>query len=522
MQGPSIVVGLDFGTTFSGVAWALEGSIGDIEVLSSWPGGGNKTSMKVPSVISYSGHSIQWGYQIGPLTEACRGIKLLFYEDQETNYIPSIASKSLLSRQGKDVVQVEEVIERRLGVAIKDSTLKFVLTVPAVWSDKAKDATLRAAIKAGIPTQSVSHVSEPEAAALYAMRAIQPNSTAKRDVFIVCDAGGGTVDLISYMIKNLEPLFLVEVTVGRVCGSMLLDQRFEELLREKIGFDNYRALSKKSKEAAVLYWQDRVKTNFAGKFDDDFVEVDYYIPVPGAKDDPKIPIEDGFVQLTSNDIEGIFDPIVQDTILLVGGFGASDYLFHRLQKANPSMIILQPPNGWSAVVSGAVNNGLEGNKVESRVARRNYGVDYRTTYDPNHHKEDMKNWDSLEEVYEVDNQMRWYIKKHSDISEHKPIRMDFYRNIKVTDIDKMIFHDTLLFCNDEDAPDIKNARIMKLCEQEANLSQIPKKLFKRKRNSKGTEYWQILYTLKMTPTSASLLFELEFNGVPYGSVTSRY
>ncbi|KAL4860415.1 hypothetical protein BDV12DRAFT_205095 [Aspergillus spectabilis] len=218
MQGPLIVVGLDFGTTFSGVAWALEGSISDIEVLSSWPGGGNKTSMKVPSVISYNGHSIQWGYQLGPLTEACRGIKLLFDEDQETNYIPFIASKALLSRQGKDVVQVagdylgqlikqvEEVIQRRLSIVIKDSTLKFVLTVPAVWSDKAKDATLRAAIKAGIPTQSVSLVSEPEAAALYAMRAIQPNSIAKRDVFIVCDAGGGTVDLISYMIKKSRAL----------------------------------------------------------------------------------------------------------------------------------------------------------------------------------------------------------------------------------------------------------------------------------------------------------------------------
>ncbi|KAL4951774.1 hypothetical protein BDW69DRAFT_186085 [Aspergillus filifer] len=68
---------------------------------------------------------------------------------------------------------------------MQELDLQFVLTVPAVWSDKAKDATMRAAAQAG-----------------------------KDDVFIICDAGGGTVDLISYQIKNLEPLRLAEVTEG--------------------------------------------------------------------------------------------------------------------------------------------------------------------------------------------------------------------------------------------------------------------------------------------------------------------
>jgi hypothetical protein len=62
--------------------------------------------------------------------------------------------------------------------------LRFVLTVPATWSDKAKDKTLSAAIKASIQPQDVSLISEPEAAALYALRAIQPNS-----VSVGCTAG---------------------------------------------------------------------------------------------------------------------------------------------------------------------------------------------------------------------------------------------------------------------------------------------------------------------------------------------
>lgn len=31
-------------------------------------------------------------------------------------------------------------------------------------------------------------------------------------------------------------------------------------------------------------------------------------------------------------------------ILLVGGFGSSEYLFRRLKKAFPNMLVMQPPN----------------------------------------------------------------------------------------------------------------------------------------------------------------------------------
>lgn len=77
---------------------------------------------------------------------------------------------------------------------------------------------------------------------------------------------------------------------------MILDQRFEEHLAERMG-RRYAILPQKAKEAALLYWQDRVKPNFTGRFDNDFADVDYFVPIPGAKDDPTIPIEDGFFQL---------------------------------------------------------------------------------------------------------------------------------------------------------------------------------------------------------------------------------
>lgn len=57
-------------------------------------------------------------------------------------------------------------LKRKKGSDFREIyTLKVVLTVPAVWSPLAKDRTLRAARRAGMPVGS-QLVTEPEAAAL--------------------------------------------------------------------------------------------------------------------------------------------------------------------------------------------------------------------------------------------------------------------------------------------------------------------------------------------------------------------
>ncbi|KAL4789568.1 actin-like ATPase domain-containing protein [Aspergillus venezuelensis] len=528
MSAPKLVVELDFGTTFSGIAYSVGGSLEDIEVHTKWPGGCNRIFVKVPSDISYGEKGIQWGYQVGPLAEACRGVKLLLDEKQE-----------LLRRLRKDAVQVtadflrqiigqtQEVLHRRLGVKMQELDLQYVLTMPAVWSDKAKDATMRAVVQAGVDMKSITLVSEPEAAALYSLRGTLPNSIGKDDVFVVCDAGSGTADLIAYQVDSLEPLRLSEVTegtgkpkgggvhwfnsrtdtpVGAVCGSLLLDGRFEELLRERMG-------------------QDRAKPNFTESYDDDFADVEYFIPVAGATDNSQVPIKDGFFLMSSKDMKDIFDPVVgkiedlleeQTTaitkqelpiklltdfhaIVPVGGFGASPYLFHRLRAKFSKLAIIQTPDG------GAVHHGLEGNKINSRFALRHYGIRHRSPFDPEIHSADdpHKYWDDLEEEWWMDHRMKWYVTKSSKISENEPIRLNWYKTRRVDEVAQLMFQSYLYFSLEEDAPDVYNKK-------------------KNKTISKGVGYYEVSYDLVMTPTSASLLFELEFNGVPYGCVRTKY
>jgi len=97
------------------------------------------------------------------------------------------------------LTQLIEYIETKaLPKALGDQFLAaqsklYVMTVPAIWSDRAKDSTRQAAARAGIPRDRLILVPEPEAAALYCATAGHELDLANGDTFIICDAGGGTV-----------------------------------------------------------------------------------------------------------------------------------------------------------------------------------------------------------------------------------------------------------------------------------------------------------------------------------------
>jgi molecular chaperone DnaK (HSP70) len=84
-----------------------------------------------------------------------------------------------------------ETLTKRYGEQfMKTVKVEWVLTVPAVWSDSAKNATLQAAERAGMgKAKNLKLISEPEAAAVYTLKAIQPNNLQIGDNFVVCDAG---------------------------------------------------------------------------------------------------------------------------------------------------------------------------------------------------------------------------------------------------------------------------------------------------------------------------------------------
>lgn len=106
----------------------------------------------------------------------------------------------------------------------------WAMTVPAEWSESAKQSMRKAAFEAGITTSLDSDalvlLHEPEAAALYAMQKAEMGLTNGTS-FLIIDAGGGTTDITMHNVEYQgSRLVLGEAShrEGIMVGGKLLDQ----------------------------------------------------------------------------------------------------------------------------------------------------------------------------------------------------------------------------------------------------------------------------------------------------------
>lgn len=349
------------------------------------------------------------------------------------------------------------MLKTQLGATVvKNTPVEWVITVPALWSDEAKDRTRKAALKAtAIKNSHVHLVSEPEAAALYTLYCLDRHELQKHDTFVTVDAGGGTVDLISYTIKKLKPVLEVDEASpgdGGLCGSNFLNERFERRFREKLGhlqgFDEAMvAEARDFFETKVRRYvhisfrmipnNDQVKRSISATMDPNFR---FFVPVGGLAPNKTLGISKGKYPLLASEVREIFEPVVPEIIklvkrqidtskgrnsknkalLLVGGFGSSLYLRDRIRKAIGNGIeILQPPDAWSAVIRGAVLKGLAINSpevstvaVRKRKARKSYGFELSAPYDEvkHSHLKRTKFWSEEHGDYRV-RVMHWFVKR---------------------------------------------------------------------------------------------------------------
>lgn len=432
-------------------------------------------------------------------------------------------------------------LREKLGDSIVKSTpLEFVVTVPAIWSDLAKDKTKKACQKASglsATKQPVHLVSEPEAAAIYALHGLDPHGLKVGDTVVVVDAGGGTVDLISYTIANLKPILEVQEAApgsGALCGSTFLNMRFAKFLKAKLGKEE--GFDEEVLAEAMEVFEKKVKRQFALNAAPDET---YTIPVGGLANNKALGINRGRFALKASDLQTIFEPVVLEVIrlvkdqisssnvpiravLLVGGFGASNYLKERLRNAVDKKIqIMQPPNAWQAVVQGAVMKGLANSapdqltmvKVKNRKARKHYGTEWRSRYDEkiHGHLKDKRQWCGLDGCYKV-HAMEWFIQRSDTVSENEPFYTSFVwtglvsqgriRKIKMT-----IYADQTL----RDAPVARDENVKVLSHVEADVSHIPENLLARRQGNDGQWYYELSCKIEAVYLSASTTYTLLYN-----------
>jgi hypothetical protein len=232
-------------------------------VVKDWPSRHTNiaTKDKVPSEIAYSPEGIEWGSLIAPNVQRHMWTKLELDRSQTGEAAKIFKELSLNShghpKQAVDIVsdylaQVKDHLvmnlDNRYGKELwKTLPITLVVTVPAVWSDAAKDRTLQAVHKGGFNTTVFPQLkrtvttTEPEAAAIHTIQSLRGSISDEQfaigDGFVVCDMGGGTVDLISYRVAELEPTILEEATVGSgdQCGGTFVDRGFLRWLERRLG-----------------------------------------------------------------------------------------------------------------------------------------------------------------------------------------------------------------------------------------------------------------------------------------------
>lgn len=273
-----------------------------------------------------------------------------------------------------------------------------------MWSDRAKAIMREAAIRAEL-INSNDHpdrlmlISEPEAAALYCEKKSEQFNLKHGQRFMICDAGGGTVDLIVFEINEPpgDRRTLKEVTNGHggSCGSGFLDLRMREYLKRK--FSHYHTINDSAMELIMDTFVNVIKPDFDG-VEDHFLDLPASMGL-GDLTDNDIGLDNGSLCLPAEELRDyVFEPVIRqvldlirgqlvqspqlEAIFLVGGFGQSNYLFRRVEEefANQVGMIGVPPRGELAVVRGAVYFGLNPQIVTERVSRRTYGVETRMLF----------------------------------------------------------------------------------------------------------------------------------------------
>ncbi|KAF5561842.1 Hsp70 family heat shock protein [Fusarium phyllophilum] len=539
-----IIIALDFGTTYSGVAYCFCSSSGkpDVVPVVDWLGLEGRTQPKVPTAILYEpkdSTKFKWGGQVNWRDDHVRGVKLLL-DPQQTRpaYLPSSNFKSEMKKLPKDVIDVAadfmgamynhalEKIATRVPRGYLDLCQKdFVLSVPAVWSDMAKESTMQAAQKAGIFPVAV--IKEPEAAALYTfMSQERALSNKEGDCFVVCDAGGGTVDLISYEVVSTQPsLDLAEVVpgIGSMSGSLGLNRRFAEAVQNLIGDEEWFRL--KNHEAwplAERQFDQSIKTAFNGDLEDEYI-----VNFPGAyleDDDEERLLRDTWF-MSGETVQGARlkrpgKPL--KGIFLVGGFGASQYLKARIEKANPDIQVIQPDDAWAAIVKGAALSRLSYTNVVSTKATRHYGVIVRSTYEPITDKGRPTFVDPVSGRLRTD-KMWWYILKGQDLKRDQDIRRSVSRHVPKDHSDNdLVFQDKLSMSEVVLAPQHPTSDVRTNCTLTSDLRVVDKSLFTERVGIDGREWLQVKFELVISTREAAMKFWLEYDGKEVGSVFATY
>ncbi|XBQ87853.1 hypothetical protein V6000_003493 [Aspergillus fumigatus] len=330
-----------------------------------------------------------------------------------------------------------------------NDSVEWVLCVPVVWRRRAvrkmQDALIEASRRSlfgrtiSNSVENLYIVSKPEAAAAHVLASTREVKAG--DTFMVLDAGGGTVDAVIYKLRNTEPLQLEKEAVkpeGALCGSSYLNERCEEILRDRLKDETYltsptpgarKAITMEGIIASQVWeFETKVKRN-CDIMDSNFTGHVFFIQ--GLRENKAKNFTDHRLRLDQKEFKDIFRPCLEGTsrlmlkqlqaarqkgiivkkVLLIGG--------RSVEIVGSPVGLLRPNVRDTAVASGAVLRALNQELGPIRIIQSSYGYLCTEPWDPElikaHNSSKPKQVDPNNGDLYVKNTICWVLKKGDEV-----------------------------------------------------------------------------------------------------------
>ncbi|KAF4947607.1 hypothetical protein FGADI_10288 [Fusarium gaditjirri] len=526
-----VAIGIDFGTTYSGVSWARSTNPKEVNSITGWASEDHRNQREVQVPTLYDIDSGKWGFEITPDMKPMKWFKLLLLKNEdiakeEIRNAPQLQqARDILSNSRRRLTAVQVVGYYLKNVwdhtykalksmlDIDNLPLRVAITIPAIWPAYAQSAMREAAKIAGITKYrdigetTLILVQEPEAAALASL--FQRHSSPEIQ------------DVISYTVVSERPFKLEECVpgTGKLAGAFHIDQAFESYVRGKAKLKISSLKDFDYNQFILREWELGAKRSFSisnaqenyhlhppskayGKLarlrhKDTLIISKYALLFIRKQQDANTSESEEMTGFFNRSLTGIRTLVgnqcreVQEEtgkppkkILLVGGLGSSEYVYDKLTEIFSNKV-LRPSDGWSAVARGAVLRLLEENissqpvhspkdrevlRILPDVISRRSRYNYGIEVDMVAKGLDLDPEDKITvdaEGVERVSRMRWYLLKGQKIDKESRIPFFYFHHYRARDMPKKCTF-AIVYSAEDKAPKRSNSSVLGLCRIECD------------------------------------------------------
>ncbi|KAJ4401976.1 hypothetical protein N0V85_005400 [Neurospora sp. IMI 360204] len=577
--GSVIIIGIDFGTTFSGVAYTWSNKGDKVQVITSWDADNYSSSNeeKTPTTLSFiDPNQVNWGYSVPKDADQVKWFKLLLLDEEDLPADVRVSSRIVeareyLRRHNKTPIEaiavylrclwnhsIQRITESVSRALVNYSKFHVVMTLPAIWPDYARARMREAANLAGIlgpraaGETELTFLSEPEAGAIATFADMEGRQDVKTgDTFVMVDCGGGTADVISYTVTDSNPMVVRECVKGEggLCGAVFVDEAFIEMLKRKMQPTKWNRLTPETRQRLIHdEWEHGIKQGFDTKNNKTW---SFNLPWECLGPHERLVVTSlPKITFTAKEIEDAFGPVVDKIndlihgqavavkrrqnvypkyLILVGGFGRCKYLFEKVKAMKDRLLddsieVLQARGAdpWTAICRGAVfhasaSRGISSLsiKVDARISRASYGIEIACPWNPFQHQESDKFWSDVEQMWFAHGQMEWFLREGEDISTKKPLKKDFYRTFYPNGTATSLY-EVIYLTTVTPPPDRTESTVKELCKIKWEMV-VDILSLPTRTNSLGKVYHILDFEVEMICSGSSIDFAVIYNGKRQGS-----